>query len=85
MYVESGFSLMPFGNSKRRRIGPFHAENPPAQAGKMRFDSVLFRRAAVRVTRRPQAGEARQPGDPVGQLPPADRRESSLRAFFVRT
>jgi hypothetical protein len=30
--------------------GHFTPENPPAHAGKMRFDSVLFRRAAVRAS-----------------------------------
>jgi len=63
----------------RRRIGPFHAENPPAQAGKTRSDSVLCRGAAVGVTRRPQASEERNQVIPSGSF----RRQTAAKTRFA--
>jgi len=56
---------------------------PTPQAGKMLLRLGPCRPAAVRVMRRPQAGEEERPGIPVTEFYEADRREILRRIFRV--
>ena len=64
------------------RVSPIAPRAPTPQAGKMRFDSLPCRNAAVRVRWRPQASEERRLGHPTIQVPGADRRGTLASRIF---